>query len=145
MNIIEDFKNFLANFTGLTSRLEQVSVDLGNALKDASAKDGEIATLKADLAKAPKPEEVTTLQASLDAEKLRADTAATDLANLQAEMPTKINDGITAHLASLGHKPVATVAGNKEPGANTKTKDEFLAMSHTERNEFFRTGGKLAA
>lgn len=110
MNLIEDFKNFLASFTGLTSRLEATSAELKASVENINARDKEIADLKAKLESAPKSEDLKAAQDLAASEKARADKAEADLKAEQDAMPKKINDGIAQAVAANGHAPVATVS-----------------------------------
>lgn len=119
MNLIEDFKNFLSSFTGLTDRLEKVSTDLSNALATINEKDGQIQSLTKE--KSDLESKISTLptQEALDAEKLRADTAEKAKTDLEASLPQKINDEAAKIVASNGHAPVATAtkaAEEQKPG-----------------------------
>lgn len=135
MNLIEDFKNFLASFSGLTDRLEA-------ALQSQDSLKSENADLKAKLEAAPKVEALKAAEDLAASEKARADKAEADLKAEQEAMPGKINAEVARTIAANGHQAVST---NLKPdqAAQTKPRAEFDAMSHADRNEFIRKGGKV--
>ena len=121
MNIVEDFKSFLASFTGLTAELRKHGEDLKSAIGAIAAKDQEIVDLKAKLKDAPSADalkaaqdQVTALTAEVGTEKLRAEKAEKDLVDYKAEAPQRENLA-AAHIAASNGLPgpVATTGANK--------------------------------
>lgn len=142
MNLAE----FLLKITGQADRIAESETKLSGiadqltaALSTVEAKDAEIAKLKADLELAPKPEAITELEGKVAA-------LSTENATLEAEvaaLPEKINAEAARIAASNGHAPVTTAT---VPDAKSKELSlaDFNALSHSERNKFIRTGGKIS-
>ncbi len=138
--------------TGATAELKTLSTDLNAAKADVTALNAEILRLQALVDTAPKAEAITDLEnkvsaitGKFDAEKLRADKAELDLKAEQEGFTPKLNAEVARVCAANGFKaPVETVLKNGgSEGANTKTRDEFNAMSPADRTAFSKSGGKL--
>lgn len=109
---------------------------------DIAARDATIAQLRADLATSTSAlsahlEELTTFRNQ--AAELQA--AVTALETKQTDVQTEVIHQLAA--AGLPEAKLPKV-GSPEKTIKTLTPDEFEALDHTARNQFFREGGKLA-
>lgn len=109
---------------------------------DIVARDATIAQLRADLATS-----TSTLSAHLD----ELTTFRNQAAELQSAVTaleaqrTNVQTEVIHQLAAAG-LPEAKLprAASPDKAIKTLTPDEFEALDHTARNQFFREGGKLA-
>jgi len=109
---------------------------------DIVARDATIAQLRADLATS-----TSTLSAHLD----ELTTFRNQAAELQSAVTaleaqrTNVQTEVIHQLAAAG-LPEAKLprAASPDKAIKTLTTDEFEALDHTARNQFFREGGKLA-
>lgn len=129
MNLIEDFKNFLASFTGLTARLEEVSKNLSSALESLDAVKSENADLKAKLDAAPTAEALKAAEDLAASEKARADAAEAKQADFDQKVAEAANKKAAEAVAANGHDPVSTVQSKEKEGA----KPDFSNLSGLEK------------
>ena len=115
MNLIEELKNFLASFTGLTARLEELGKNLQSALTSLDAVKSENAELKQKIELAPSAEALQVAETAASTEKARAEKAEADFQAYKESETERINAEAARIAASNGLPgPVATIAGKQE-------------------------------
>lgn len=137
----------IQNLTGATARLEALTAERNTAQEALTVAQARIVELETQVASAPVDQsaEVTRLAGELST----ATARVTELEATQADFDGRVTAAANAEAARIiagnGHQgPVNTVLKNDNPAAKTITKAEFDAMSHSQRNEHFRNGGKIS-
>lgn len=142
-------QDFLAKITGQADRLSaletgltEATQNLVGALATVEAKDAEIASLKAQLSSAPKPEDLTAKDSEITALKTERDTLKTKVDGL----PQEINQKAAAVVAAAGHEQVNT-EGNSEAGSFEAIQAAISAETnpHKRRDLFLKHKDAIAA
>jgi predicted nucleic acid-binding Zn-ribbon protein len=97
--------------------------------------------------------ELSGIKAQLDSITAERDTANESLSAAQSQITALEADLVTANtsaearaaeiVAQAGIAPVEVSADENLTATNTKTREEFNALNHLERNAFVRNGGKI--
>ena len=123
-------------------QINSLSNDLSAAQAELTAERDTVATQAQSIVDLQA--QVATLTAERDASAEGLTQAQAQIETLQAEVQTaeaSAEQKAIALLSQNGHEaPVEIIESN---GTNYKTRDEFNALNHIERNEFLANGGKL--
>lgn len=139
-----NISDFLAKAFGVADRLEAATAKIeANHSAEIEAKDAEIASLKAQLSSAPKPEDIMARDSEITA-------LTTERDQLKAKvdgLPKEINQKAAAVVAAAGHEQVNT-EGNPANAASIEAIEAEISAEknpHKRRELFMKHKAAIAA
>jgi peptidoglycan hydrolase CwlO-like protein len=122
--------------TSLEGEVETLQSDLTNAQATVSDQSQTIASLQ---------ESVTNLTAERDTAQADLTAAQTQITELQSQVATATESANARAIEIAAQAGLAPVAASvdEEDSSKSITRKEFNALSHADRNEFVRKGGKI--